>query len=126
MKVTPTGPAEFLVDDGQRQHRVWVAEANGRRWAFCDGSVWEFEPAAPPAPRKRSSVHEALGAPMPATVIGVPVGVGDTVTKGQTVVVLEAMKMELPLRAAHDGTVVSVNCAPGQLVQPGVTLVEIE
>ena len=126
MKVTVTGPAECLVDDGQRQHRVWVAEGNGRRWAFCDGLVWEIESAAPPAARKRSSVHETLAAPMPATVIGVPVRVGDTVTKGQTVVVLEAMKMELPLRASHDGTVASVNCVPGQLVQPGIPLVEIE
>jgi biotin carboxyl carrier protein len=126
MKVVAVDRAEFLVSDGQQQHRVWVAEANGRRWAFCEGEVWEIQAAAPPGPRKRSTAHEVLAAPMPATVIGVPVAVGDVVTKGQTVLVLEAMKMELPLRAAHDGTITSINCAQGDLVQPGVTLVEIE
>jgi biotin carboxyl carrier protein len=41
------------------------------------------------------------------------------------VLVLEAMKMELPIRAPADGRVVSVSCTPGELVQPGVPLVEI-
>jgi biotin carboxyl carrier protein len=41
-------------------------------------------------------------------------------------VILEAMKMELPIRADTDGTVASVSCKPGDLVQPGVPLVEIE
>jgi biotin carboxyl carrier protein len=38
---------------------------------------------------------------------------------------LEAMKMELPLRAPHDGVVRAVHCTPGQLVQPGIPLVEL-
>jgi urea carboxylase len=38
---------------------------------------------------------------------------------------LEAMKMELPVHAPRDGTVTSVACGPGDLVQPGVPLVEI-
>jgi biotin carboxyl carrier protein len=127
VKITAIGPAEVLViDDGGRQHRVFVAATKDRKWAFCDGEVWEIAAAAPAARRRRSSAHEALAAPMPATVIGVPVAVGDRVTHGQTVLVLEAMKMELPLRAAHHGTVTAVNCAAGDLVQPGVTLVEIE
>jgi biotin carboxyl carrier protein len=41
-------------------------------------------------------------------------------------VVLEAMKMELPLKAPRDGSVKSVRCAPGELVQPGAPLIEIE
>ena len=45
---------------------------------------------------------------------------------GDVVVLLEAMKMELPIRADTDGTVASVSCKPGDLVQPGVPLVEIE
>jgi biotin carboxyl carrier protein len=126
MKVIAIDHAELLVSDGQRQHRVWVAESNGRRWAFCEGDVWELETAAPAVRRARSSGHEVLAAPMPATVIDVPVAVGERVSKGQTVLVLEAMKMELPLRAAHDGAITAINCAPGELVQPGATLMEIE
>jgi 3-methylcrotonyl-CoA carboxylase alpha subunit len=79
------------------------------------------------ASRRRSSAEgaQALAAPMPATVIKVLVKPGDRVAKGDTVVVLEAMKMELPLRAAGDGTVKAVHCREGELVQPETVLVEM-
>jgi len=63
---------------------------------------------------------------MPATVIGVNVRPGDHVTSGAVLIVLEAMKMELPVRAPSDGTVVSVNCRAGDLVQAGVPLIELQ
>lgn len=64
-------------------------------------------------------------APMPATVIRVHATVGQNVTRGDTLLVLEAMKMELPVRAPADGAVTAVNCAEGDLVQPGVPLIEL-
>jgi biotin carboxyl carrier protein len=125
--VTPIGPSELLITDADgRQHRVFVAATKDRRWAFCNGEVWEIAVATPAARRKRAAGHETLAAPMPATVIGIPVAIGERVTRGQTVLVLEAMKMEMPLRAAHDGAVIAINCAQGELVQPGVILIEIE
>ena len=51
---------------------------------------------------------------------------GDTVRRGDTLIILEAMKMELPVRALADGTVKAVHCKPGDLVQPGVALIVIE
>ncbi len=77
---------------------------------------------------KRVALQEgaqSLAAPMPATVIKVFVKQGDAVKKGDTVVVLEAMKMELPLRAAADATVKAVHCREGELVQPDSVLVEL-
>ena len=62
---------------------------------------------------------------MPATVIKVLVGRGAKVRKGDTVVLLEAMKMELPVRALADGQVVAVNCREGDLVQPDHVLIEL-
>jgi 3-methylcrotonyl-CoA carboxylase alpha subunit len=61
---------------------------------------------------------------MPATVIKVLVAPGVAVRKGDTVVVLEAMKMELPIRATSDATVKAVHCREGELVQPDAVLVE--
>ncbi|PYQ96302.1 MAG: acetyl-CoA carboxylase biotin carboxyl carrier protein subunit [Acidobacteria bacterium] len=61
---------------------------------------------------------------MPATVIRVAVKPGDAVKKGDIVLVLEAMKMELPIRAAGDGVVAMVRCREGELVQADATLVE--
>ena len=56
-------------------------------------------------------------APMPGRVAAVPVEVGTLVEQGQTVVVLEAMKMESALAAPHAGTIVEVLVSPGQTVQ---------
>ena len=67
-----------------------------------------------------------LAAPMPATVTAVNVTPGQQVETGDVLVVLEAMKMELPIRAPRDGRVKAVACKPGELVQPGVPLVELE
>jgi biotin carboxyl carrier protein len=62
---------------------------------------------------------------MPATVVKILVTAGQTVRHGDTLVVLEAMKMELPIRAPADATVQAVNCREGELVQPDRTLVEL-
>ena len=69
---------------------------------------------------------QALSAPMPATVAKVLVKPGAAVKKGDTVILLEAMKMELPLRAPADATVKAIHCREGELVQPDVTLIELE
>ncbi len=83
-------------------------------------------PASPAAVRRRSSsgAGRSLTAPMPATVIKVMVGPGDAVKKGDVVIVLEAMKMELPLRALGDGVVAAVRCREGELVAADASLVE--
>jgi 3-methylcrotonyl-CoA carboxylase alpha subunit len=125
VKIRQVDGTEVLVQDGGRQHRVFVAGAGSARWVFHEGNVWVIDTATP-RPRSRAAGHDLLAAPMPATVIGVPVKPGDRVSRGDTVLVLEAMKMELPLRAPRDGTVVSISCLPGDLVQPDVTLMEIE
>jgi biotin carboxyl carrier protein len=127
MNVLRVDWAEFLVvDDEGKQHRVFAAERGGVRWAFCEGQVWELAADTPARRRGRHGEHESLSAPMPATVIRIPVEQGQRVTRGETVLLLEAMKMEMPLRAAHDGLVTAIRCAEGDLVQPGVTLIEIE
>lgn len=103
-----------------------MAIADGdRRLVFLDGEVFEFE-VQRKGRRGAAGHHSSLTAPMPATVIRVNVIPGAAVKKGDTLIVLEAMKMELPIRAPADGTVASITCTEGQLVQPGVPLVELE
>ncbi len=56
----------------------------------------------------------------------VEVGVGDTVSDGDTVVILESMKMEIPVEAEDDGTVKEIRCEEGQSVSEGDVLVVLE
>ena len=118
----------YAVESGGRRETVYVAGPPGNRWAFWNGHVFKAaapETSRPSGGRSRGHVAQSLTAPMPATVVSVLVAPGAEVKKGDTIVVLEAMKMELPLRAPADGTVVAVHCREGELVQPDTTLVEL-
>jgi 3-methylcrotonyl-CoA carboxylase alpha subunit len=118
---------ELRVDGVDGSRHGWLAIAGETRCVFIDGRTYEFEVQRPGARTKRGGTHHgSLSAPMPATVRRIDVKVGDGVQRGQTLILLEAMKMELPVRAAADGTVTSVNCREGELVQPGATLVELD
>ena len=70
--------------------------------------------------------RDALCTPMPATVSAILVEPGQFVQAGDTLLRLEAMKMELAIRAPIDGRVKTVDCRVGDLVQPGRLLVVLE
>ena len=72
----------------------------------------------------RERVSEIV-AEMVANVLSVSVEPGDTVSAGDIVVILESMKMEIPVIAEEDGTVRSVKIAPADVVQDGDVMVEI-
>jgi biotin carboxyl carrier protein len=105
---------------------AWVAGDGGVRWVFIEGEVYRFEIAKDGRRRPASAHHGSLSAPMPATVLKVRVSPGEDVAAGATLLILEAMKMELPVRAPAAGKVTAVNCREGDLVQPGVSLIEME
>jgi biotin carboxyl carrier protein len=67
-----------------------------------------------------------LAAPMHGLVVDVPVHIGDTVEKGQTLVVLESMKMQMQLRSPRPGKVAKVTVQPGSQVEKGALLVQFE
>jgi len=128
--VTRIGDGAYRVEVDGRGEIVFVAGPPRDRWVFWHGQVFrgDFLTAAPrngpPGSGPRAYPVHALAAPMPATVIRVAVKPGDAVKKGDIVLVLEAMKMELPIRAAGDGVVAMVRCREGELVQADATLVE--
>jgi 3-methylcrotonyl-CoA carboxylase alpha subunit len=81
------------------------------------------DPCAPPQSNDEGGGH--LRAPMPGTIISVLVKVGDTVSAGQPLLVMEAMKMEHTIKAPSAGKVAQVHYQAGEQVKEGAELVEI-
>jgi acetyl-CoA carboxylase biotin carboxylase subunit len=110
--------------DGVR--RVFrIAEANDE-FFVQSGSLSRAVKRLPRYPRSaKASEHESAYAPMPGQVLKVLVVVGQQVSTGEALVILEAMKMEQTLRASTPGVVEAVLVKPGDVVAPGDTLVEI-
>ena len=120
-------PSEGSTPDPHPQWRVFAIAGGDRRQVFVDGEVYDLQVEAAGRPR-RAPAHpqvEMLTVPMPARVVKILVSPGQVVRRGDVVVKLEAMKMELPLRAPRDGTVRAVDCREGDLVQPGASVLEI-
>lgn len=82
-----------------------------------------------PAPKRKSTTTTTSGlleAPMPGVIRQVNAVVGEAVKRGTTLVLMEAMKMELRVNASRDGHIRKVNCSVGQVVDKGQVLVELE
>ena len=79
-------------------------------------------PAAAPAPVAVAGDGVKVTAPMPGNILNVNVTAGQAVKKGDAVVILEAMKMEIPVVAPQDGTVASINVSVGDAVEAGALL----
>jgi acetyl/propionyl-CoA carboxylase alpha subunit len=125
------GSGTFRVEHDGRSEIVYVAGPPGDRWIFWNGQLFrgDFRGAAggapsPGAARFRGAV-QPLTAPMPARVSRILARPGTAVKKGETVIVLEAMKMELPIRAPADATVTAVHCSEGELVEADAVLIEL-
>jgi 3-methylcrotonyl-CoA carboxylase alpha subunit len=115
-----------LVGDG----RVTVAEVTpegARRFVRLGVLDFVLERAGSGKVRAGAGGHDGgLSAPMPGVITKVMVVVGDEVTRGQPLLALEAMKMEHLIRAPREGRVKRVGASPGQMVQAGAELVELE
>ena len=85
-------------------------------------------PAAAPAPAASAApaAGEQICAPMPGNIVNVQVKAGDTVTKGQVLLVLEAMKMENEIMAPRDGVIAGVHVNKGDSVDSGKLLISMQ
>lgn len=101
-----------------------------------NGTVYEVEleeltntPAAPaaaptpaPAPAPAPAGGEQVTSPMPGTILSVNVAAGDSVKRGQVLMILEAMKMENEIMCPRDGKLLSLNTTKGASVETGTLL----
>ena len=131
-------PGLFSVLVGDRSFEVVVEHDQGEDGvvvAVIDGVLHPVDVRSPlrkalasvaRGDASRGGGSASIAAPMPGRIIAVPVAVGEHVTQGQTVIVLEAMKMESAIVAPRSGTVSEILVAPGQPVQPRQALMRIE
>ncbi len=130
-EVREVGDGRWHIAGGGRSHdeplEACAAAEADVIWVALGGELFEIHvDRAGDAARAHTRGREGLSAPMPATVVRVVASPGTRVSMGDALVVLEAMKMELPIRAPRDGVVTAVHCREGELVQPGVLLVDME
>ena len=121
--------ASFLLDGSPVDVRLeGMGSANPAPSAFVteQGQAWLLTPWRKAGGAGGAAATGAILAPMPGTVIAVLVAAGETVTKGQKLLTLEAMKMEHTLTAPFDGVVAELNATPGGLVQVEALLARIE
>ncbi|MFE0438107.1 acetyl-CoA carboxylase biotin carboxylase subunit [Streptomyces nigra] len=120
VEYTPRGSATVTDDevsvtlDGVRHTFRRAAD-----WLGRDGDAWHVRDHDPVAASLTGAAHagaDSLTAPMPGTVTVVKVAVGDEVTAGQSLLVVEAMKMEHVISAPHAGTVAELDVTPGTTV----------
>ncbi|MEU7009811.1 biotin carboxylase N-terminal domain-containing protein [Streptomyces sp. NPDC046332] len=100
-------------------HRLHLATSPEGIWLGRDGDSWhvlDHDPVQAALTGARHGGADTLAAPMPGTVTVVKVAVGDEVEAGQSLLVVEAMKMEHVISAPHAGTVTELDVTPGSTV----------
>jgi len=140
--ITRIADGVYCVEHDGRNETIYVAGPMADRWIFWNGQVFRGDFRAGDAQLAGSDAAKRVGpdkwagpykvrptsltAPMPARVGKILAQPGSAVKKGDTLVVLEAMKMELPIRAPADGTVAAVHCREGELVDADAVLIDLE
>ncbi len=120
----PDGAATLTLDGAQS--RAVVLDHGDDIAVFLDGAGWRLARVDPLAPPAGADAHAGrLSAPMPGRVVQLLVAAGDTVSQGQPLIVVEAMKMEHTIAAPRDGTVEAVRYAVGDLVEEGAELIAL-
>ncbi len=114
-----------LKDEFSQQYRLKLTALSGATFvagAGLDAEITEGQGGA----KKKAAGGGSLNAPMPGKIFKVIAQVGEKVTKGQTLLIMEAMKMEHAIKADKDGTLTKILFKEGELVQGGTLLAEIQ
>jgi biotin carboxyl carrier protein len=123
----PLDAGRWLIQLGQRQIVAYIETSGEARYVQVDGERFTLNAVNPQAQRRRTGTAAGgdLTAQMPGQVREVRVSEGDAVQAGDTLVVLEAMKMEIRVSAPADGTVKKLHVKTGDVVERGQRLIEL-
>jgi 3-methylcrotonyl-CoA carboxylase alpha subunit len=124
--VEPAGDGVFFVREGDAGEIIHCVREGDAIHVFWRGAAYVLEEETEAWRAAHRHAPGGLEAPMPGKVIAVKVEAGQHVSRGQELVVVEAMKMENAIRAPRDGRVKAVSARVGDSVTPGTVLVEME
>jgi len=114
---------------GERHIEVVIATRGDDVFVHLDGEAYQLRyqhPLDRLAAQAGGSAEDNIRAPMPGSIVAVQVQAGDSVTKGQTLLVMESMKMETTIAAPRDGTVAAVTYEKGQTFDRDALLISLE
>lgn len=115
LKTSPDGRSWLTL--GERHIEVVIAQRGDDVFVHLDGEAYQLRyqhPLDRLAAAAGGSAEDSIRAPMPGSIVAVQVKPGDAVTKGQTLLVMESMKMETTIAAPRDGVIASVTYEKGQ------------
>lgn len=114
----------FTVDGVQ--HLAYIVADGATHYVAVNGQIVELKQPDPRrAHRRRQPGEDSLAASMPGQITKVLVQADEVVSRGQTLLILEAMKMEIKIAAPRDGRVAKVLVQQGQIVERGQGLIEM-
>jgi len=125
LEVEAVAPGVFVARNGSAVRTFHCVRDGDEIHLFWEGVAYRLVEQSEARRSSQRAQAGGLEAPMPGKVIKVSVAEGDTVTRGQEILVVEAMKMENAIRAPRDGRVGRIAARVGDMVSPGVTLVEL-
>ncbi|MEO8466403.1 MAG: biotin carboxylase N-terminal domain-containing protein [Gammaproteobacteria bacterium] len=115
-----------VVECAQSASNGAIADMGNTKVLFIAGEAWQFGPERADSGIKGSAGNGAIASPMPGVISAIDVKAGDAVTRGQRLLVVEAMKMEHALVAPFAGIVAALHAEAGQHVAEGALLVRVE
>jgi acetyl/propionyl-CoA carboxylase alpha subunit len=125
--VQSAGAAATLTLNDRATH-LHIAGDGDRFFIHLDGNVYEvgvLEPLDVHASHACADTALQTHAPMPGSVVAIPVSIGDTVCAGDTLVVIESMKLEVSLKATQPGRVAAINCEVGATFEKDTLLIAL-
>lgn len=125
-RVHRTAPDAVHVRVGGEVHRAVLVRHGGSLWVAIDGHTYELKAETPGRSASRGGVEHVANSPMTGTLLEVAVSPGDRVEEGETLFVVEAMKMEYAVRAPRDVQVAAVHHAAGDKVEIDEPIVAFE
>lgn len=128
-RLEPLGHGAYRLEVDGRSRTAWIAERGNRAFVQLDGRVFEIEIVNALEELIRAAERaggDSLLAPMPGTVIRVAAEVGEIVAEGETLIVIESMKLQTSIFAPHEGRVAEIAFAVGQSFDKGAVLVRLE